>query len=116
MLKRRDLTGDCRGQCFAGILDSMNKPSATNWDRVDALSDAEIDTSDIPPLDETFFARAMLRRPAVLPEQAILAHAAEGVPAEGIRRLLEAGVSEEQIAAGIQAAITRYLAEELARV
>jgi hypothetical protein len=102
----------------------MNKPSTTNWDRVDALSDAEIDTSDIPPLDEAFFARATLRRPATaarqptagLAEQAILAHAAEGVPTEGIRRLLDAGVSGEQIAAGIQAAITRYLADELAHV
>jgi hypothetical protein len=95
---------------------NMNKPSATNWDRVDALSDAEIDTSDIAPLDAAFFARATLRLPAVLPEQAILAHAAEGVPAEAIRRLLDAGVSEREIAAGIQAAITRYLAEQLARI
>lgn len=41
----------------------MKKPSETNWTRVDALSDEEIDTSDIPPLDEAFFADAKLRVP-----------------------------------------------------
>jgi hypothetical protein len=39
------------------------KPSETNWTRVDALSDVEIDTSDSPPLDEAFFADAKLRMP-----------------------------------------------------
>lgn len=37
--------------------------SLTDWDRVDALTDEDIDTSDIPPLDETFFANAILRLP-----------------------------------------------------
>lgn len=41
----------------------LKKPSETNWTRVDAMSDAEIDTSDIPPLDEAFFADAKLRVP-----------------------------------------------------
>ncbi len=41
----------------------LNKPSETNWTRVDAMTDEEIDTSDIPPLDETFFANAKLRVP-----------------------------------------------------
>lgn len=41
----------------------LKKPSETNWTRVDAMSDEEIDTSDIPPLDETFFADAKLRVP-----------------------------------------------------
>ena len=41
----------------------MKKPSETNWTRVDAMGDEEIDTSDIPPLDETFFADAKLRVP-----------------------------------------------------
>ena len=41
----------------------LKKPSETNWTRVDALSDEEIDTSDIPPLDEAFFADAKLRVP-----------------------------------------------------
>lgn len=41
----------------------MNKFSETNWTRVDALTDDEIDTSDIPPLTESFFNRATLRLP-----------------------------------------------------
>jgi len=41
----------------------MNRPSETNWEYVDALTDETIDTSDIAPLDDTFFARARFRRP-----------------------------------------------------
>jgi uncharacterized protein (DUF4415 family) len=41
----------------------MNKSSETDWDRVDALADETIDTSDIPPLSEAFFARAILQMP-----------------------------------------------------
>ena len=37
--------------------------SKTDWERVDAMSDDEIDTSDIPPLDENFFVAAELRLP-----------------------------------------------------
>ena len=39
----------------------MSKHSETNWARVDALDDASIDTSDIPPLSDSFFSRAKLR-------------------------------------------------------
>jgi uncharacterized protein (DUF4415 family) len=41
----------------------MNKPSETDWKRVDEMTDEEIDTSDIPPLDDSFFAKAKLRMP-----------------------------------------------------
>lgn len=41
----------------------LKKPSQTNWARVNEMTDEEIDTSDIPPLDETFFANARLRTP-----------------------------------------------------
>ena len=41
----------------------LKKPSETNWARVSEMSDEEIDTSDIPPLDEAFFASARLRMP-----------------------------------------------------
>ena len=41
----------------------MNKPSETNWERIDALTDDTIDTSEIPPLTESYFARATLRMP-----------------------------------------------------
>lgn len=37
--------------------------SLTDWERVDALTDGEIDTSDIPPLDDDFFANAEIRMP-----------------------------------------------------
>ena len=40
-----------------------NNISKTDWKRVDALTDAEIDASDIPPLDDAFFANAQLRQP-----------------------------------------------------
>lgn len=39
----------------------MNKPSATDWARVDALTDDQIDTSEIPELPESFFAKATWR-------------------------------------------------------
>jgi uncharacterized protein (DUF4415 family) len=37
--------------------------SQTDWERIDALTDVEIDTSDIAPLDNNFFANAQLRLP-----------------------------------------------------
>jgi uncharacterized protein (DUF4415 family) len=37
--------------------------SQTNWARLEKMTDEEIDTSDIPPLDEKFFANARLRMP-----------------------------------------------------
>lgn len=37
--------------------------SQTDWQRVDVMTDDEIDTSDIPPLDDKFFARARWRIP-----------------------------------------------------
>ena len=42
---------------------SMNDTSLTDWERVDALTDEDIDTTDIPPLDANFFANAELRMP-----------------------------------------------------
>lgn len=45
----------------------MKKPSRTDWTRVDALQDEDIDTSDIPPLDADFFAEAELRLPSAKP-------------------------------------------------
>jgi hypothetical protein len=42
---------------------NLKKKSETDWARVDRMTDDEIDTSDIPPLDDAFFERAI----AVLP-------------------------------------------------
>ncbi|HEY88988.1 MAG TPA: BrnA antitoxin family protein [Thermoflexia bacterium] len=39
------------------------RPSGTDWERIDGMSDADIDTSDSPPLDEAFFANAQMRLP-----------------------------------------------------
>jgi uncharacterized protein (DUF4415 family) len=41
----------------------MSKTSKTDWERLAKLDDADIDTSDIPELDEDFFRRAELRVP-----------------------------------------------------
>lgn len=42
---------------------NLKKPSETDWGRIDAMADEEIDVSDIPPLDEEFFAKAQWRMP-----------------------------------------------------
>lgn len=41
----------------------MNNTSRTNWEIIDALTDAEIDTSDVPELDDAFFANATWQMP-----------------------------------------------------
>ncbi|CAN5390773.1 hypothetical protein BH10ACI1_BH10ACI1_00240 [soil metagenome] len=42
---------------------NLKKPSETDWARIDSMTDEEIDTSDSPPLDDDFFARAEWRMP-----------------------------------------------------
>ena len=37
---------------------TMSSSSRNNWERVDALTDEDIDTSDSPPLSEEFFTQA----------------------------------------------------------
>ena len=41
----------------------MNNSSESNWDLIDTLADETIDRSELPPLDESFFARATWRMP-----------------------------------------------------
>ena len=41
--------------------DTMKTTSKTNWVQVDALTDAQIDTTDAPPLGAEFFKKAVLR-------------------------------------------------------
>jgi hypothetical protein len=41
----------------------MKRPSRTDWKRVDAMKDSDIDFSDIPELGPDFFANAILWRP-----------------------------------------------------
>lgn len=38
----------------------MKRKSKTDWARVKAMKDSEIDYSDIPPLDKDFFKKAIL--------------------------------------------------------
>ncbi len=42
---------------------NTKKKSGTDWKRVERMTDAEIDVSDIPPLDESFFKNATVRMP-----------------------------------------------------
>ncbi|MBP5975651.1 BrnA antitoxin family protein [Brasilonema sp. CT11] len=42
----------------------MSNTSRTDWSRIDAMTDDDIDTSDIPPLSDEFFAKAKLRLPS----------------------------------------------------
>jgi hypothetical protein len=61
-----DLTDENFGALAAAsfrALDTEEQKTGTHWERVDALSDAEIDTSDCPALDDRFFVRATLRPP-----------------------------------------------------
>ena len=46
---------------------ATKETSRTDWARVDAMEDEDIDTSDIPALDEAFFAEAELRMPQAKP-------------------------------------------------
>lgn len=41
----------------------MNNTSKTDWARIDAMEDEDIDTSDIPPLSADFLAKAKLKTP-----------------------------------------------------
>lgn len=42
----------------------MSNTSRTDWSKIDAMTDEDIDTSDIPPLSEKFFVKAKLRLPS----------------------------------------------------
>ncbi|MDQ6785800.1 MAG: BrnA antitoxin family protein [Acidobacteriota bacterium] len=42
---------------------NLKTQSKTDWARIDQMTDEEIDTSDSPPLDDDFFAKAEWRMP-----------------------------------------------------
>jgi hypothetical protein len=58
----------------------MSNTSKKDWDRIDAMTDDDIDTSDCPPLTDEFFAKSQLRSP--IPAMDI----------ENLRRELQIGV------------------------
>ena len=41
----------------------MNNTSETNWNMIDLLTDETIDRTELPPLDDSFFAKAKWRMP-----------------------------------------------------
>ena len=41
----------------------LKKKSGTDWAKLESMTDEEIDYSDIPPLDDAFFAEGELRLP-----------------------------------------------------
>ncbi len=45
----------------------MSKVSKTDWKRLATMEDKDIDTSDIPELDDAFFQNAVLTTPAKQP-------------------------------------------------
>ncbi len=45
----------------------MKKTSKTDWTRLSTMEDEDIDTSDIPELDEDFFLRAEVHLPVKQP-------------------------------------------------
>ncbi|MGI4789525.1 MAG: BrnA antitoxin family protein [Janthinobacterium lividum] len=67
----------------------LSAPSRTDWERVDALSDKDIDTSDIPPLTEEDFARSSWRFPAI-------SHTENRLPTQAVT--VEVAVDEEILA------------------
>ncbi|MBE8988732.1 BrnA antitoxin family protein [Nostoc sp. LEGE 12450] len=45
-------------------VNDLNNTSRTDWAALEAMTDEDIDYSDIPPLSDEFFENAMLRIPA----------------------------------------------------
>ena len=63
-------TGLCHRAASRMSESDMSNCSETNWVMVDSLTDEAIDRSELPPLDESFFARATWRMPE---KQAVVA-------------------------------------------
>jgi uncharacterized protein (DUF4415 family) len=76
----------------------MSNTSRTNWARIDAMTDDEIDTSDIPPLTDEFFSKAKLRT-----HSSSLATVAVRIDAETLAWFQSKGKEAEQhMAAALQ--------------
>ena len=41
----------------------IDRADKTDWKRLESMSDEDIDTSDVPALDENFFKKAQVRNP-----------------------------------------------------
>jgi uncharacterized protein (DUF4415 family) len=76
----------------------MNNISKTDWSRIDAMTDDDIDTSDSLPLTDEFFAKAKLRMPS-----SSLATVTVSVDAETLEWFQSKGEEAEQhMAAALQ--------------
>jgi uncharacterized protein (DUF4415 family) len=91
----------------------MSSPSKTDWARIDAMSDDDIDTSDIPALTDEFFAKATLRMPSAgsatvairMDPETLLWFQSKGAAAEQhMAAALQIYAQAQQKAAGIQSA------------
>ena len=51
--------------------DASKKKSKTDWDKLNSMSDSEINYSDIPELNESFFQNGKLRMPKTKPRISI---------------------------------------------
>jgi uncharacterized protein (DUF4415 family) len=60
MKKRKSTTRKRTGIVRYTIDELKRMPSKTDWKRLDAMSDDDIDCSDIPPLDKAWFKGATL--------------------------------------------------------
>jgi len=58
-----------------------SSPSRTDWDRLRAMPDEEVDTSDIPPARPEALKRATVRLPRPRPGMALMEVPVELVPA-----------------------------------
>lgn len=70
----------------------MSNTSKTDWARIDAMTDDDIDTSDIPPLTDEFFENATLR----LPSPASRATVAVPIDTDTLAWFQEKGEAAEQ--------------------
>jgi hypothetical protein len=61
----------------------MSNTSRTNWAKIDAMTDDDIDMSDIPPLTDEFFAKAELWMPKTSIKLVAAARQAKREIAEG---------------------------------
>ncbi len=84
----------------------MSNISKTDWNRIDAMTDDDIDTSDIPPLTDDFFSKAKLRMPS-----SSLATVTIRINAETLAWFQSQGEEAEQLMA---AALQNYVEERKA--
>lgn len=99
---------------------SDERTSMTDWERIDTMTDDEIDTSDIPPIDDRFFENAQIRMPEgretfTIPPEDAWAYTPEHIAAVKRARTspIITGVTEEDLVAITEADNPRAAVREL---